>query len=218
MCETPAIIEEYNVYNITSDSTNSILGVKSMEKKMVPVGLSNRHVHLSKEHIDILFGEGYELTNFKDLSQPGQFAANEKIKVVGPRGELNMRVLGPARNTTQVEISVTDGFALGVNPPVRDSGALADSPGAKLVGPKGEVEIDLGIIAAARHIHMHTSDAEKFGLQDKDRVSVKVEGERGLVFNNVLVRVHPQYALEFHLDIDEGNAAGLKNGQELEIL
>jgi putative phosphotransacetylase len=189
-----------------------------MSKGFVPVGLSNRHVHLSKEHIDILFGEGHELTVFKDLSQPGQFACEEKIEVVGPKGSLGMRVLGPARKETQIEISVTDGFVLGVVPPVRDSSDLANSPGAKLVGPKGEVVIDKGIIAAARHIHMHTSDAEQFGVVDKDIVSVKVEGKRGLIFENVLVRVHATYALEYHLDIDEGNAAGIKNGDRLEVL
>jgi len=189
-----------------------------MEKKLVPVGLSNRHVHLSQEHIDALFGEGYELTKFKDLSQPGQFACNEKIEVVGPKGSLTMRVLGPARKTTQIEVSLTDGFVLGVKPPVRDSGDLAGSPGGTIKGPKGEAVIEEGIIAAARHIHMHTSDAERFGLKDKDRVSVKVEGERGLVFNNVLARAHETYALEFHLDIDEGNGAGLKNGMEVEII
>lgn len=189
-----------------------------MEKKLVPVGLSNRHVHLSKDHINVLFGEGYELTKFKDLSQPGQFACNEKITVVGPKGSLEMRVLGPARNESQIEVSVTDGFVLGVKPPVRDSGDLNDSPGGKIVGPCGEVEIEKGIIAAARHIHMHTTDAEKFGVVDKDVVSVKVEGKRGLVFENVLCRVHATYALEFHLDIDEGNAAGIKNGDQLEIL
>lgn len=186
-----------------------------MSKGYVPVGLSNRHVHLSKEHIKILFGEGHELTVFKDLSQPGQYAAEEKIEVIGPKGALTMRVLGPARNETQIEISVTDGFVLGVVPPVRDSSDLINSPGGKLVGPKGEVVIDKGIIAAARHIHMHTSDAEVFGAVDKELVSVKVEGKRGLIFENVLVRVHPNYALEFHIDIDEGNAAGIKNGDKL---
>ncbi|BEP29613.1 phosphate propanoyltransferase [Helicovermis profundi] len=189
-----------------------------MIKKLVPVGLSNRHVHLSQAHIDVLFGKGYELTKFKDLSQPGQFACNEKIDVVGRKGKLTMRVLGPARGNSQIEISVTDGFALGVNPPVRDSGNLADSPGGKLVGPKGEVEITEGIIAAARHIHMHTADAEKYNVKDKEYVSVRVTGERGLVFENVLCRVSPSYALEFHLDIDEGNASGLKNGVEVEII
>jgi putative phosphotransacetylase len=189
-----------------------------MSKGYVPAGLSNRHVHLSKEHVDILFGEGHELCVFKDLGQPGQFACEEKIDVVGPKGKLNMRVLGPARNETQIEISLTDGFVLGVVPPVRDSSDLDGSPGAKLVGPKGEVVIEKGIIAAARHIHMHTSDAEQFGVADKDVVSVKVDGRRGLVFENVLVRVHKSYALEFHLDIDEGNAAGVKNGDQLLVL
>lgn len=189
-----------------------------MSKKIVPIGLSNRHVHLSKAHIDILFGEGYELTKFKDLSQPGQYAADEKIDVIGPKGKLNMRVLGPARGETQLEISLADGFVLGVVPPVRDSGDTFGSPGGKLVGPKGEVVIEQGIIAAARHIHMHTSDAENFGLKDKELVSARVGGKRGLTFENVLVRVHETYALEFHLDIDEGNAAGLKNGETAEIL
>lgn len=189
-----------------------------MVKGLVPVGLSNRHVHLSQEHIDILFGEGYELTKFKDLSQPGQYAANEKIDVVGPKGKLNMRVLGPARPESQIEISLTDGFVLGVTPPVRDSGDIAGSPGGKLVGPKGEVEIERGIIAASRHIHMHTTDAEKFGVVDKEIVSVRVGGKRGLIFENVLARVHPTFALEFHLDIDEGNAASVGNGDQLEVL
>lgn len=189
-----------------------------MEKRMVAVGLSNRHVHLSKEHINILFGDGYELTKFKDLSQPGQYACNEKIKVVGVKGSLEMRILGPARNETQIEISLADGFVLGVKPPVRDSGMIEDSPGCTMVGPCGEVTIERGIIAAARHIHMHTSDAEKFNVKDKDVVSVKIEGKRGLVFDNVLCRVHETYALEMHLDIDEGNAAALKNGVEVEII
>lgn len=188
-------------------------------KKQLPIALSNRHVHLSKEHIEKLFGEGYELTKFKDLSQPGQYAATEKIDIVGPKGTLKgVRVLGPARSNTQVEISLTDGFTLGVVPPVRDSGDLAGSPGAKLIGPKGEVEITEGIIAAARHIHMHTKDAEEFGVQDKERVKVRVGGERGLIFENVLVRVNPNYALEMHVDIDEGNAAGVKNGEMVELI
>jgi len=189
-----------------------------MSKQLIPVGLSNRHVHLSKEHIQILFGEGYELTVFKDLSQPGQYAANEKIDVIGPKGKLNMRVLGPARGGTQIEISLADGFVLGVNPPVRNSGDLVNSPGAKLVGPKGEVEITEGIIAAARHVHMHTTDGEAFGVKDKEIINLKVEGPRGLVFNNVLCRVHETYALEFHVDVEEGNAAGLKNGAMVEIV
>jgi putative phosphotransacetylase len=188
-------------------------------RKELPIALSNRHVHLSKEHIETLFGEGYELKKMKDLSQPGQYACEEKVDVVGPKNTLKgVRVLGPARGNTQIEVSLADGFVLGVVPPVRDSGDLAGSPGAKLIGPKGEVEISEGIIVAARHIHMHTSDAEEFGVKDKDRVKVRISGERGLVFENVLVRVHENYALEMHVDVEEGNAAGVKNGNIVELI
>lgn len=188
-------------------------------KKLVPVGISNRHLHLSQADIDVLFGPGHQLTNFKDLKQPGQYACDEKVDLVGPKGVIKgVRVLGPARKQSQVEISITDSFILGVKPPVRSSGDLAGSPGVKLVGPKGEVAIPEGVIAAERHIHMHTSEAEAFGLKDKDIVQVKVDGHRGIIFDNVLVRVHPEFALEFHVDVDEGNAAGLQNGQEVEIL
>jgi len=188
-------------------------------KKELPIALSNRHIHLSKEHINVLFGEGYELTITKNLSQPGQYACEEKVDVVGPKNTLKgVRVLGPARNNTQVEISLADGYVLGVKPPVRDSGDLAGSPGAKIVGPKGEVEINEGVIAAARHIHMHTSDAEEFGVKDKDRVKIRVSGERGLIFENVLIRVNENYALEMHVDVDEGNAASVKNGNIVELI
>lgn len=185
----------------------------------LPIALSNKHIHLSVEHINTLFGEGYELTKSKDLSQPGQYASNEKVDVVGPKNTLKgIRVLGPARGKTQIEISLTDSFVLGVNPPVRDSGDIANTPGAKIVGPKGEVEITEGIIIASRHIHMHTKDAEEFNVKDKDRVMVKVDGERGLIFDNVLVRVSPTYALEMHVDVDEGNACAAKNGQLVELI
>jgi putative phosphotransacetylase len=190
-----------------------------MEKKMLPVGLSNRHIHVSQADLDVLFGKGYELKKFKDLSQPGQYAAEEKVDIVGTKGTLKgVRILGPVRKETQIEISLADGFVLGVNPPVRDSGDLIDSPGAKVVGPMGEVVLEKGVIAAARHIHMHTSDAENFGVVDKEVVSVKVEGKRGLVFDNVLVRVNKEYALEMHVDVEEGNAAGLKNGTMVELI
>lgn len=186
----------------------------------VTVGLSNKHVHLCKEHIDILFGEGHVLTPIKDLSQPGQFACDEKVDLVGPKRTIKgVRILGPARKETQVEISLADGFTLGISGlPIRDSGKTEGTPGIKLVGPKGEVELDKGVIAASRHIHMHTSDAEKYGLKDKDLVSVKVGGLRGLVFDNVLIRVNKDYALDMHLDVEEGNAAGLKNGDEVEVI
>jgi putative phosphotransacetylase len=186
----------------------------------VTVGLSNKHVHLSKEHIDILFGEGHVLTPIKDLSQPGQFACDEKVDLVGPKRTIKgVRILGPARKETQVEISLSDGFTLGISDlPVRDSGKTEGTPGIKLIGPKGEVEINKGVIAASRHIHMHTSDAKKYGLKDKDTVSVKVGGPRGLIFDNVLVRVNDEYSLDMHLDVEEGNAAGLKNGDEVEVI
>lgn len=188
-------------------------------KTQLPIALSNRHIHLSRKDIDVLFGEGYELTKFKDLSQPGQFAADEKVDVVGPKGTLKgVRVLGPERPNTQIEVSLSDGFALGVKPPVRESGAIEGSPSVTIVGPKGEVVIPEGVIAAARHIHMHTSDAEAFGVSDKDNVMVKVDGARGLVFNNVLVRVSDSFALEMHVDVEEGNAAGVKNGQLVELI
>lgn len=185
----------------------------------LPIALSNRHIHLSQQDIETLFGKGHELTFFKDLSQPGQYACEEKVDVVGEKGTLKgVRVLGPARKETQVEVSLADGFTLGVKPPVRDSGDLAGSPGAKIVGPKGEVVLEKGIIAAARHIHMHTKDAQEFGVSDKDRVRVQVPGERGLIFDNVLVRVHEQYALEMHIDIEEGNACAAKNGMMVTLI
>lgn len=184
------------------------------------VGLSNKHVHLSKEHIDILFGEGYQLTPIKDLSQPGQFACDEKVDLVGPKRTIKgVRILGPARGESQVEISLSDGFTLGLKDvPIRDSGKLEGTPGIKLIGPKGEVELERGVIVAARHLHMHTSEGAKFGLKDKDIVKVKVGGQRALIFENVLARVGDNYALDMHVDVEEGNAAGLANGDTVEII
>lgn len=187
--------------------------------KNLPIALSNRHVHLSQKDLDVLFGEGYELTKMKDLSQPGQYACEEKIDLVGPKSTIKgVRILGPTRPETQLEISVTDAFKLGVSPEIRNSGDIKDTPGAKLIGSNGEVEIDDGLIVAARHIHMHTSDGEKFGVKDKDMVQIKIDGPRGLIFDNVLVRVADSYALEMHVDIEEGNAAGVKNGELVELV
>lgn len=186
----------------------------------VPVGLSNKHVHLSEADINILFGEGHTLTPIKDLSQPGQFACDEKVDVVGPKRTITgVRVLGPARKESQVELSFSDAILIGLKEiPIRDSGKLDGTPGVKLVGPKGEVELSKGAIVASRHIHMHTSDAEKYGLKDKDIVKVKVDGERALVFENVLIRVNEAYALDMHVDVEEGNAAMLQNGQLVEVI
>lgn len=188
-------------------------------KREVPVGVSARHIHLSQEHVELLFGAGYTLTEMKPLSQPGQYAANETVAVVGPKGTFpKVRILGPARKATQLEVSRTDAFALGVNPPVRESGNIAGSAGITIKGPAGEVTIDEGVIVAARHIHFHTSDAERFGISDKDRLRVRVGGDRGVVFEQVVARVSPDYALDMHIDTDEANAAGIKNGDVAEIV
>lgn len=187
--------------------------------KQIPIGVSARHIHLSPEHIEILFGDGYSLTEMKPLSQPGQFAANETVKVAGPRGSFDkVRILGPARGRTQLEISRTDAFALGVQPPVRESGQIAGTPGIRIEGPTGAVDLDEGVIVAARHIHFHTEDAKRWGIEDKQRLKVKVGGERGLVFEHVIARVSDQYALDMHIDTDEANAAGVQTGQFAEIV
>lgn len=187
--------------------------------KTLPIALSNRHIHLSREDLDVLFGEGYELVKFRDLSQPGQYACEEQVDAVGPKGTINgIRVLGPTRNESQLEVSVSDAFALGIKPMIRNSGEIEGTPGLKLVGPKGEVELDKGVIVAARHIHMHTSDAEEFDVKDNDVVKIKIDNPRGLIFDNVLVRVNPDYALEMHVDIEEGNASGVKNGDMVELI
>jgi len=184
----------------------------------VPVGVSNRHVHLSEKDLAILFGEGYQLTPMKDLSQTGQYAAEEQVTIVTKKNAIqNVRILGPVRKETQVEISRTDAFALGLKPPVRDSGSLENSAPITIVGPKGSVYIEQGVIIAMRHIHMSPRDAEQFGVKDKDIVSVKTEGERSVIFNNCLVRVRDDFVLEFHIDTDEANAAGLNNGDIVEV-
>ena len=178
-----------------------------MENKFI-VETSARHVHVTKEHLDILFGEGYELTKKKDLSQPGQFACNERVAVIGAKGQFPaVSILGPVRTATQVEISASDARTLGVAAPVRESGDIAGSAPCRLVGPKGEVEITEGVIVAKRHIHMTPADAENFGVKDKDVVSVKIDSpERSLVFGDVVVRVSEKFALAMHIDTDESNA------------
>ncbi|RRJ65435.1 phosphate propanoyltransferase [Paenibacillus oralis] len=187
--------------------------------KAVPVGVSARHIHLTQEHIEILFGQGYQLTEFKPLSQPGQFAANEQVAVIGPKGQFDkVRILGPARPASQLEISRTDSFAIGVKAPVRESGNIEGTPGIKVKGPAGEIELDKGVIVAARHIHFHTSDAEKWGIKDKQLLKVRLGGERGLVFENVIARVSDNFALDMHIDTDEANAAGAKTGDTAEII
>ena len=175
----------------------------------VLIETSARHVHLTKEHIEILFGAGHELTHKKDLSQPGQFACEERVTVVGPKKEIaGVSILGPARPATQVEISLTDARSIGVNAPIRESGDIAGTGACKLVGPCGEVELTEGVIAAKRHIHMTPEDAAEFDVKDKDVVSVQVETDgRALTFGDVVVRVSEKFALAMHIDTDESNAA-----------
>ena len=189
-------------------------------KKEVLVEISARHVHVSEEHLEILFGKGYKLTPKKDLSQPGQYACEERVTVVGPKKELaGVSILGPCRKATQVEISLTDARSIGVKAPIRESGDIAGSGACKLIGPAGEVELTEGVIAAKRHIHMTTADAEKYGITDSQIVSVKIPTEgRALVFGDVVARVSDSYALAMHLDTDEANAAAIPGSCIGEIL
>ena len=174
----------------------------------VLIETSARHIHVSRRVLDILFGEGYELTNKKDLSQPGQFACEERVQVIGPKGSFPaVSILGPVRPETQVELSAGDARSIGVKAPIRESGDLEGSGGCKLVGPKGEVELNDGVIIAKRHIHMTPADAEELGVSDKEIVSVKINTVRPVIFEDVVVRVNPNFALAMHIDTDECNAA-----------
>ncbi len=180
----------------------------------IPVAVSARHCHLTRSTLDRLFGEGYKLTVKKWLSQPGQFAANETVTVIGPKNQLErVRILGPLRSADQVEISRTDEFFLGIDAPVRESGKVENTPGCRLVGPAGHVDLEDGLICAWRHIHMTPADASRFGVKDRDVVEVAIQNnDRGLTFGNVLIRVSPDYRLEMHIDTDEGNAAEISTG------
>ena len=186
----------------------------------VLVETSARHVHVTREHLDILFGEGYELHPKKYLSQPGQYASEERVDVVGPKRTLTgVSILGPVRKETQVELSLTDARTIGVAAPVRESGDIAGSGSCTLVGPKGQVTLTEGVIAAKRHIHMTKDDAADFGVKDKDEVMVKLEDTgRSLIFDDVVVRVSDAYALAMHIDTDESNAACVKNGTMGEVI
>jgi putative phosphotransacetylase len=186
-----------------------------MANNTVVIEGSGKHCHLSEEVSDILFGKGYVFEVKKWLSQPGQFATPDKVTVVGPKGQTTLGVLGPFRKATQVELSFTDARALGFSPPVRESADLAGSPGAKLIGPKGEVDISEGVIIAKRHVHFTPEDAEKFGVKDKQIVRVKTSGERNLIFDDVVCRVSKDYATFMHVDYDEVNAAALFDKEPL---
>ena len=186
----------------------------------LPIALSNRHVHLSQADIEALFGAGHELTHFKPLSQPGQYACEERVTVKGTKKDLpGVSILGPFRKESQVELSATDARSIGLGIAIRESGVLDGTPGCTLVGPCGEVTLEKGVIVAKRHIHATVADAEELGVKDKDIVCVKVNTpERSLVFGDVVVRVNDTYALAMHIDTDESNAAGMVPGVMGEIV
>lgn len=184
------------------------------------VETSARHVHVTEADLETLFGKGYQLTVKKELSQPGQYASNERVTVVGPKKELaNVSILGPCRSATQVELSMTDARSIGIVAPVRESGDVVGSAGCKLVGPAGEVEIGEGVIIAKRHIHMTPADAEKYGVTNGQIVSVKIDTDgRSLTFGDTVVRVSEKYALAMHIDTDEANAAAISGSAMGEII
>lgn len=186
--------------------------IRSVRARPIPVGVSVRHVHLSRAHCDALFGPGYELTMRREVTQKGQYVTRETVDVVGPKGELRgVAIINPLRAQTQVEIARTDAYALGLKPPIRESGKLDGTPGARLRGPAGEVELDHGVILALRHVHMAPDDARAFGVSDKDVIAVRVDGDREMTMGDVLVRVREDFVLDLHIDTDEANAAGLDN-------
>lgn len=185
----------------------------------VPVASSARHIHLCRADVERLFGAGYQLQKFRDLSQPGQFACKEQVTVVGPKGRLEkVRVLGPERKATQVEIAFTDSFALGIRPPVRMSGKTAGTPGCQLIGPAGQIDIPEGVIVAARHLHLSAAQAALFGLQDGQIVRLRSEGDRAVVFENVIVRAGSGHDMEVHIDTDEANAVAMSGSTMMEVL
>lgn len=205
---------------VTEIVTNQLKNENLIEAKelKVPIGVSARHIHITREHLDILFGQGYELNKKNDL-MGGQFAAEEVITIVGSKLSTieKVRILGPLRSKTQIEISKTDAVKLGLNVPVRESGNIENSQPITIVGPRGSITLKEGCIAAKRHIHMSPEDAELFNVKDGDIVSVKVSGERGGILDNVQIRVDKTFSLEMHIDTDEANGFGIKCGSLVEI-
>lgn len=184
-----------------------------------PIGVSNRHVHLSKDDLEALFGKGYELKVNQKISQPGQFAANETVNLAGPKGYIEkVRILGPLRKHTQVEIMRSDKYKLGVAPPLRESGDIKDSSGITIIGPMGSIHIKEGLIISRRHVHMTPADAAAYGVSDGETVQVRAGTGRGLIFDQVVIRVRDDFALELHIDMDEANAAEVENGDQASLL
>jgi len=192
--------------------------LEAQQQKPFLLEVSAHHIHLTQEHVEALFGRGHQLTKHADLSQPGQYACKEQLTIIGPKGRIErVRVLGPVRKYTQIEIAMTEQFKIGVHPPIRESGDIADSPGCTLEGAAGSVKLDRGVICALRHVHMTPEDALRYGVRDKSYVRVRVTGDRELVFGDVLVRVDPSFALAMHIDTDEANAANVKTGAQAYI-
>ena len=190
-------------------------GEERIRRFEVNIGVSNRHIHLSQSDLEFLFGEGYELRKMKDLSQPGQFAAKETLDVIGPKGKIErVRILGPVRKQSQLEISVSDSIKLGVEPPIRDSGDIDSTPGITLAGPQGNLELSKGVIIAKRHLHLDPVSAKEMGLKDQDVITAELKTERPIRLESIGVRVSDQYATDLHIDMDEANAALAKNGDK----
>jgi len=185
---------------------------------MIEIEGSGKHCHVTRETLDILYGKGFELEVKKWLTQPGQFAAPQKVTLIGPRGSTELTIIGPCRKVDQIELSLTDARSLGFDPPIRESGDVAGSPGCKLVGPQGEVATTSGVIIAKRHIHFTPEDGEKYGIKDKQIVTVRVEGERALIFDEVIARVSPEYATYMHIDYDELNAAAITGEHPMGVI
>lgn len=189
-----------------------------LNSEYVPVGISARHIHLTREHVDILFGKNYQLKVLKPLSQPGQFAAEEMVDIIGVKGSIKkVRILGPERPNTQIEVARSEARILGLDPEVRNSGDIIGTPGVTIKGPVGEVTVSEGVIIADRHIHMSEDQAKSFNLKNGEKVKVIVAGQRGGVFDNVTIRAGAQYALDFHIDTDDANAFAIKQGQLVKI-
>lgn len=211
---------EQELKALVSRVVESVKGSSSSSEGNIPIGISNRHIHLTREHVEILFGKGYQLTKIKDLSQPGQFACKEQLTIIGPsmRAIEGVRVLGPERKASQVEISRTDSYVLKLKPPVRESGDIAGSAPITIIGPKGIVTLKEGCIIANRHIHMSTDEANAFGVRDGEYVDVELCGERRSLFYDVQIRAHKDFRLEMHIDTDDANAAGVTNGFRAKLL
>jgi putative phosphotransacetylase len=213
-----ALLEEITKSLVNELKQHDIV-VSQPTKNYLPVSISARHIHLEKADLEKLFGEGYELTKLKDISQPGQWAANEQVTIQGLKGMIeNVRILGPLRLQTQVEVARSEARKLGIKLPVRNSGNLKGSAPITIIGPVGRLELAEGCIIADRHIHMTNADAERFGVKDNQKVNVAVEGEKSGVMGKVTIRVRDQYALDMHIDTDDANAFGLTGNEQLKIM